>query len=423
MMDRVKIDPKRRSFTRGGEDFFYLADTLWMAFSKLNLSEWEEILRLRRMQRYNVLQISALPISHDNSSDAAALSPFGPGGFSELNEAYFDRACEMLALAVKYGFTPCIHLLWVNYIPDTWAGNMPTGTPLELKDALNAVEYMARRFKPYAPIYSISGDTRFETERVSETYDRAIDAVRAVDPEALLTLHLAPHADVPDGLCEKIDFYSFQGGHTAGAELENHYRFGLHYFSKPGAKPVVNTEPPYDGHGHGHADGRHGSESLRCAAWQSLLSGASAGVTYGAHGLWSMHRAGQTFSGVGFSNMPFDWRTALRLPGAWEMANARALFEMHGLFGLEPCDRLGEKYPSIRMAASPDFSTLAVYAPFACDVHLTLSLDGYELWLYDLSNMHRLNPEPVTVDGRTTLVMPEVNADLLYIAKKRGGAQ
>ena len=422
-MERVKIDPKRRSFTRGGEDFFYLADTLWMAFSKLTLPEWEEILRMRRMQRYNVVQISALPISHDNSSDASALSPFGPGGFSELNEAYFDHACEMLELAVKYGFTPCIHLLWVNYIPDTWAGNMPSGTPLELKDALNAVEYMARRFKPYAPIYSISGDTRFETERVADYYDKAIDAVRAIDPDALLTLHLAPHADVPDNLCEKIDFYTFQGGHTAGAELENHFRFGLHYFSKPGAKPVVNTEPPYDGHGHGHSDGRHGSESLRCAAWQSLLSGAAAGVTYGAHGLWSMHRAGQVFLGMGFSNSPFDWRTALRLPGAWEMASARALFEAHDLFGVGPCDMLDEKYPSIRMAASPDLATLAVYAPFACDVHLTLSLDGYDIWLYDLSNMHRLNPESVTRDGRTTLVMPEVNSDLLYVAKKRGGAQ
>ena len=183
---------------------------------------------------------------------------------------------------------------------------------------------------------------------------------------------------------------------------------------------MVNSEPPYDGHGHGHADGRHGAESLRSAAWQSLLSGASAGVTYGAHGLWSMHRAGQAFSNIAFSNKPFDWRTALRLPGAWAMANARALFETHDLFGLGPCDQPDGQYPSIRMAANADRSTLAIYAPFACDVHLTLSLDGYDLWLYDLSSMHRLNPEPITEGGLTTLVMPEVNADLLYIAKKRG---
>lgn len=423
-MERVMIDSKRRSFTRGGRDFFYLADTLWMAFSKLTLQEWEEVLRMRRMQRFSVVQISALPISHDNSADAAALSAFGPGGFSDLNEAYFDRACEMLELAVRYGFTPSIHLLWVNYIPDTWAGSMPTGTPMPLQDALTAVTYMVRRFKPYAPIYSISGDTRFETERVTDYYDKAIDAVRAIDPEALLTLHLAPHADVPNRLCGKIDFYTYQGGHTAGAELENHYRFGLHYYQKPGEKPVVNSEPPYEGHGHGHSDGRHDEKSLRCAAWQSLLSGASAGVTYGAHGLWSMHRAGQAFTNLAFSNSPFDWRTALRLPGAWEMASARALFETHNLFGLGPCGLLDEKYPSIRMAATNDLATLAVYAPFACDVHLTLSLEGYDVWLYDLSTMHRLNPEIIaTGEDRTTLVMPEVNADLLYIAKKQGGAQ
>lgn len=422
-MDRVKIDCKTRSFTRGGREFFYLADTLWMAFSKLTLSEWEEILKMRRMQRFNVLQVSALPISHDNSADAAAMSAFGPGGFSDLNEAYFDRACEMLKMANRYGFTPAIHLLWVNYIPDTWAGTMPTGTPMPLEDALNAVTYMARRFKPYAPIYSISGDTRFETERVTDYYDKAIDAVRAVDPEALLTLHLAPHADVPDRLCEKIDFYTFQSGHTVGAEVENHYRFGLHYYRKPGEKPVVNSEPPYEGHGHGHSDGRHDAMSLRCAAWQSLLSGASAGITYGAHGLWSLHKRGQAFSSIAFSNAPFDWRTALRFPGAWDLASARALFEMHDLFGLAPCDLLDEVYPSIRMAAAKDLSTLAVYAPFACDIHLRLPLDGYEVWLYDLSAMHRLNPEIVVEGDRTTLIMPEVNSDLLYIAKKQGGAK
>ena len=420
-MDRMRIDPARRSFTRGGRDFFYLADTLWMAFSKLTLSEWEEILQLRRMQRFNVLQISALPISHDNSSDAAALSPFGPGGFSDLSEAYFDRACEMLDMAAQYGFTPCIHLLWANYVPDTWAAKLPSGTPLELPEALAAVRRCAERFKPYAPIYSISGDTRFETERVADYYDRAIDVVREIDRDALLTLHLAPHADIPDRLCDKIDFYSFQGGHTAGAELENHYRFALHYYNKPGAKPVVNSEPPYDGHGHGHSDGRHGAESLRTAAWQSLLSGAPAGVTYGAHGLWSLHRRGQAFSGIPFSNTPFDWRTALNLPGAWEMANARALFERHCLFGLQPLDGLDEKYPSIRMAATADRARIAVYAPYASDVHLNLSLDGYDLWLYDLSSMHLLNPEPAFEGGRTTLVMPEVNSDLLYIAERRGG--
>ncbi len=415
-MDRLQIDHQKRAFTRDGANFFYLADTLWMAFSKLTLPEWEEILRLRRMQRFNVLQISALRVVHDDSRDESALPAFGPGGYGEPNEAYFDRACEMLALANQYGFTPCIHLLWVDYVPDSWGSR--GGKPMTREEGARFAAYVARRFRPYAPIYSISGDTAFETERVVDFYDAAIDAVRAVDPEALLTLHLTPHADVPDRLCKKLDFYSYQSGHGVGAELSNNYLFGLQYFAKPGQKPVVNSEPPYDGHGHGNADGRFGPYDLRRAAWQSLLSGASAGITYGAHGLWGMHRTGQAFSSVPFSNMPFEWRTAVRFPGAWEMANARAIFEQYDLFGIAPFDGLDEKYDSIRMAATPDMEKIAIYAPHACDLHLKLSLEEYEIHLYEMETMHRLLPEAVTEGGRTTLLMPQVNSDLLYLMTK-----
>lgn len=97
-MSRITVDHSKRCLMRGGKPFFYLADTLWMAFSKLTLSEWEEILLLRRMQRFTVLQISALPISHDNSEDADDIKPFsvdsqGRLDFDRINDAYFDKAC------------------------------------------------------------------------------------------------------------------------------------------------------------------------------------------------------------------------------------------------------------------------------------------------------------------------------------------
>lgn len=56
-------------------------------------------------------------------------------------------------------------------------------------------------------------------------------------------------------------------------------------------------------------------------------------------------------------------------------------------------------YESIRMTATSDLAPLAVYAPFAWDVHLTLSLDGYDICC-TIFPAYWLNPELVTGKGR-----------------------
>ena len=421
-MDRICVDQVKRCFTQKGKPFFYLADTLWMAFSKLEMNEWEEILLLRRMQRFTVLQISALPISHDNSQDKSALAPFSPDGsggwdFDTINTAYFDKACDMLGRAVELGFTPCVHLLWANYVPDTWAAARSPDTVMPIESAMHFVEYIVRRFLPYGVIYSLSGDTSFETDRVCQYYRQAAGIVRTVDPEALITLHLQPHADVPDDLCQLLDFYSFQGGHVrSGRDASNQYRFARYYWDKPGLKPVVNSEPPYDGHGYGFEYGRHSAFDVRRAIWQSLLSGAQAGAAYGAHGLWSMHRIGQRFNNTQFSGQPVDWRTALRFEGAWEPSFAREIFERYNLNNLTPMDDLSSQNESIRMAGSENCFVL--YAPYACDMQLPFSLDAYEIDLFDMESKRRLQAETVNSEDGSTLLMPQVNSDMLYVIRR-----
>lgn len=420
-MDRLKVNPKNRSLLQGGKPFFYLADTLWMAFSKLEMNEWEEILQLRRQQRFTVVQISALPISHDNSSDEEALMPFLPGkdqawDFDAINTKYFDKACQMLQMAVDYGLMPCIHLLWANYVPDTWASKHSPETAMPLQSALDYVKYAVSRFSPYQVIYSVSGDTGFETEKVSEYYDKAIKIIRKEDPKALLTLHLNPQAQVPPPLAEQLDFFTFQGGHCVSGDQHNyHYRLAQYYWNRPENKPVINTEPPYDGHGFGFEYGRHGTADIRRAMWQSLLSGAQAGTAYGAHGLWSMHRAGQAFTSVAFSGHPFDWRYSLRLPGAWEPGFMRDLWEQYSLFNLKPMDDLISHSAAIRLAKNDEW--YALYVPYPSDVTLPFAIkEGQEIVLYDLTYRRRMQAE-VNLDTNT-LLTPQANTDVLYLIKR-----
>jgi hypothetical protein len=84
-------------------------------------------------------------------------------------------------------------------------------------------------------------------------------------------------------------------------------------------KPLINSEPCYEGR-------RLQPEKVRRippgrdpeAAWTSVLSGASAGVTYGAHGVWNWKKKNSPCNRLWgrVSIPPFRWRKALCLPPA-----------------------------------------------------------------------------------------------------------
>ena len=100
---------------------FYLADTVWAAFANATLEEWEEYLEYRKMQNFNVLQISILPLIHDSSDSNIGLMPFemyenGNFDFYRINDAYFERAKIMVDMAVKRGFIPGCFFCFASFV-------------------------------------------------------------------------------------------------------------------------------------------------------------------------------------------------------------------------------------------------------------------------------------------------------------------
>ncbi len=417
-MDRVRI--QGNSFVRGGAPFFYLGDTVWMAFSKLSVAEWREILAYRRSQRFTVMQISVLPILHDNTSDEVDLHPFKKVGnrydYDSISSDYFEHAEKMLSEMVLQGLVPCLHLLWVDYVPGTWASNITEGSVMTWPQMERYIRYAVERFEKYKPIYSVTGDTRFESAEVVEIYRKAMALVRELAPEALQTMHLTPHANPPIEL--QPDFYSYQAGHMP-REQDNNFKFAQDFWARGDGKPIVNSEPPYEGHGHGGEYGRFQAFDIRKALWLSLLSGASAGSGYGAHGMWMLYRDGQMFLNTAFSGKPFPWRSALMFPGAWEGAFAQLLYEQYNLFGMQPVECLQNAAAQIRAAEAPN-GTILIYVPYGCDVCTTLAPEKYDLNGIDMEHKHYMRIDTsVSDDGKLILNMPAFNADMLYILKPR----
>lgn len=429
-MAKISVNSNSEYLLKDNQPFFFLSDTVWMAFQKLSLKEWRELVRFRKEQGFDGLQISVLPIAHDNSTGEDAIEPFalsnGAYDFNRINEGYFQKAEEMLKIMKEYDMIPFLHLFWVNYIPDTWAAKRSPGTVIPFEKIEPLTEYFLDRFDKYDPVYSVSGDTSFETETVIKYYLKILDLLHKKVPHRVTTLHLQPEADPPKAICEhpQYQFYAYQSGHgvgvnqdgSSGAGQNSMVAFSKQFLQKQTKKPIINTEICYEGHGHGFSYGRFYPLDIRKAIWKSILSGAKAGVTYGAHGLWQMYESGAEFNNTEFSRMPYVWGQALRFPGAYDAAYAKWIFENYSMWELQQFETLEGYGNQIQMGRSSE--KIVIYLPYNDDLVLPENLSEYKFEAISLESRHILHPFVSYSENQTFICRMNVNEDILLIGIK-----
>lgn len=422
-MSKITVSEKKDYFLRDGRPFFYLADTVWMAFSKLSESEWRDYLHYRKIQGFNVVQVSLFPLDHDNSEDEGELLPFeknedGTPNYYLRNDAYFNKAEKMTAIAEEYGITVALHLVWAHHIPQSWASKGHEERVIPRGQLHSIYSYAVERMKKYHPIYAISGDVRFESQAVTDYCTEVLNLIDELDRGALTTLHIAPGEEPDESLIHNpaLKFYSYQSGHSF-LEQDNPEKFSACFLRQPIKRPIVNTEPSYEGHKDGFREGRFRAEDVRRMAWSSLLTGAKAGITYGAHGIWSCHRRKNRFNNASFSGIPYDFGTALRFPGAWDYSFAKAVFEGANLYEIEPAQELLENpIPGCYCSKSAD--KVAVYLPHNSPVILKMELGKWRGRMIILENRNVGVPIYSEKGGKTILSVHDFNSDVLYLFQR-----
>jgi hypothetical protein len=144
------------------------------------------------------------------------------------------------------------------------------------------------------------------------------------------------------------------------------------------------------------------------------------GITYGGHGVWSCHFDGMGFVQPEWKFVPYDWEDALRLPGAWDVAYARWLWQHYELYDVDPVDLLVTEDEEVAVSANADRTKIALYMPHAYDVMLKLDLSGYRCQVFDLE--HRRPTVPVVETGNPSTVRTSMfNGDGLLLALRGEG--
>lgn len=421
----LKISKTNDYFELEGEKNFYLADTVWGAFTNITMEEWEGYLDIRSSQGFNVLQINILR-QWDVADDSIIRHPFeiktdGSYDFYRMNESYFENARQMLKLAKAKGFIPALVILWGSYVPDTWMSKQNFGCVMPLDVVKPYTEYIVKVFSDFNPIYFVSGDTDTGSDMTVKYYTEAAKTVRQLSPEALITMHIWGDGTEIPGEIDKgnlVDFYVYQSGHRIEDQSKT-YEYAMKMSSLTDRHPVINSEPCYEGSGFVNKYGRYNEFDIRKSTWQSLLSGAKAGIAYGAHGIWSWHTKGKTTKWGEVLDTCYTWRNALQLKGAWDVSFAKWIFETYDLFDINPRELILNKSEEIRCSVAEDLSKVVIYAPYNTDITVAADLSEHRCTMIVLSDKYFAKPSMSFNAGETTINMSEFNSDVLIICRKR----
>ncbi len=420
---RLQISEDHTHLLRDGKHFFWLADTCWSAFTNISDAEWIEYLDIRAGQGFNVLQINALP-QWDRCGTLQGWQPFSlidgmRYDFSVIQPDYFRHAQEMCQAAVDRGFTLALVVMWCNYVPDTWASKIYGGNIIPEERVEPVVRTICESFNQFEPVYIVSGDTEFDSEASIDRYRLVTDLVEQYAPHSLKAYHIKGRYDgLPQEFGERADLYFYQSGHNAAAQAMCH-TLAEHFAGRNPRHPVINSEPCYEQMGYSHkAYGRFRRPEVRSALWNSLLAGASAGITYGAHGVWNWRKPGMPknpIAGEGFLQaLPHEM--ALQFPGAADYAFAKNFFEEHGITALQPCQEILSQYGDLIRAARTEREVL-LYMPTSAPLTLHGSRQGYTASALDLESQRVM---PLTLDAAENsalLEMAPVSGDALVVLK------
>ena len=325
-IDHIEVSENQRFLThQGGKPFFYLGDTAWELFHRLDQDEAKLYLKDRAKKGFTVIQAVAIAeldgISTPNAYGHLPFEnqdPTKPAVADGPENDYWDQVDFIVHEANRLGLTIGMLPTWGRYWHD---GDRPVFDP---KNAEIYGRWLASRYKNANLIWILGGDRNSDRDQDKAIIRAMAKGLREGDGgKHLITYH-------PTGGSSSADFYHAdkwldfnmrQNGHN------NHwflYSKTYEDYQREPVKPVLDGEPIYEDHPLAFNPNERGhsvAADCRRALYWDLFWGAC-GHTYGHHSIWQMydHKKRSPI------NVPLmDWQDAIHQPGSSQMIHAKRL--------------------------------------------------------------------------------------------------
>lgn len=323
----------RRIVQADGTPFFYLADTAWELFHRLNREEALEYLDVRAATGYTAIQAVALaefdgirvpnaygrrPLKQNEAGEWDVDLPDTDGDYS-----YWDHVDFIVKEAEKRGLYIALLPTWGDKFNGRWGLGPQVFTP---ENAARYGAWIGRRYAG-APniIWIMGGDRMLETRAHFDIINNMARAIREADGGAhLITFHPTGGMHSSTALHEEdwLDFNMIQSGHDR--KRFNYEMIQKDYAREP-HKPILDAEPGYEDHpdAFNPQNGYLDAADVRQFAYMSLFTGAC-GHTYGDHSVWGMIKS-LPVEGFQPGHFCLTWDKAIHSPGAGQMQHAKNL--------------------------------------------------------------------------------------------------
>ena len=337
---RLKIsDNKRFLVTGDSQPFFWLGDTAWELFHRLNREDANAYLKNRADNGFTVIQAVALAefdgLTEPNAYGHLPLNgndPVKPAVKDGPDNDYWDHVDYIVdkanALGLTIGFLPT----WGDKWNKKWGAGPEIFTP---DNAETYGEWLGRRYKDKAIVWILGGDRPVENDTHREIIRRMALGLHNGDGGTHLhTFHPTGGSGSAQYFHEAqwLDFNMRQNGHVA--EFTGRYEKTREDYDRTPVKPVLDGEPIYEGHPINFKANEFGhsiASDVRRPLYWNLFTGAC-GHTYGHHSVWQM--ASGKHKPV--NNPLMQWTEAISEPGAVQMQYGRRLMESRPFLSFVP---------------------------------------------------------------------------------------
>ena len=381
----LKVSKNKRFLVHAdGTAFFYLGDTAWELFHRLNREEAEKYLENRRQKGFTVIQAVVLAeLDGLNTPNRYGDKPLIDNDPKKPNEKYFQHVDFIVNTAGKKG-------IYIGMLP-TWGDKVTTPSRGQIvfkieEDAYVYGKFLGTRYKDKPNIIWILGGDRVADKRESIFRAMAKGIDEGDKGKHLMTYHPRGGRTSAQWFHNDswLDFNMLQSGHS-NFDNDNYNKITADYNLKP-TKPCLDGEPRYENHpvNWNPKNGWFMEFDVRQAAYWALFAGAF-GHTYGCHDIWQMVAPGRK----PISSARNYWYDVLDLSGAWDMMHVRHLMESRSFLTRVPDQSLiagdpGSGAQHIQATRGNDYAF--IYIPYGQNVKVALGkISGPKVkaWWFD----------------------------------------
>ena len=349
----LRVSDNHRFLVRAdGQPFFYLADTAWELFHRLNRQDAAAYFRLRAQQGFTVAQIVALAefdgLTEPNAYGKLPLigkDPAKPAvtpGADPANPAsydYWDHVGYVIDEANRNGMYVGLLPTWASWVfktPRPGSNDEPIFT---VQNAQAYGEFLGKRYGKKGIIWILGGDRSADgVEDIWRAMAKGI-AIGVSGKEDYSAVLMSYH---PNGAATSstwfhndawLDMNMQQTGHGLAETVQPWKKIAADYALNP-PKPVIDAEPLYEDHPLAFRAKQNGyslDAHVRQRIYWDLFSG-SVGETYGNHAVWQFFVPGRK----PVNGPLMNWQSAVHRPAANQMRFVRELMESRPVLSRVP---------------------------------------------------------------------------------------